>query len=181
MSCCGKLGEALKKIFDALKPLLAVALLCVSAYFLFLAPAGATVGSVFGGLSWMPSVITTSTVSATTAGYLALGAAVIVDADGVSELAASAANTVGNIAGNVVAAAAAGASAALFGGNAWLWALGALALYFLVIGDKKEEGTSKDGSAPKADAPLARPEQETSLSLLSKDADNQEGEGTAYA
>lgn len=181
MSCCGKLGEALKKIFNALKPLLAVALLCVSAYFLFLAPAGATVGSVFGGLSWMPSVITTSTISATTAGYLALGAAVIVDADGVSKLAGSVANKVGRIAGKVVAAAAAGAGAGLFGGNAWIWALGALALYFLMTGDDEEESTSKDGSAPEADAPPARAEQKTSLSLFSRDADDREGKGTAYA
>lgn len=179
MSCCGKLGEALKKIFNALKPLLAVALLCASAYFLFLAPAGATVGSVFGGLSWMPSVITTSAMSATTAGYLALGAAVIVDADGVAELASSAAKTVGNIAGKVVAAAAAGASAGLFGGNAWLWALGALAVYFLVAGDSDEEDTSKDSAVPRADAPPARAEQETSLSLFS-DRDSSAGDGSAY-
>lgn len=138
MSCCGKLGEALKKIFNALKPLLAVALLCVSAYFLFLAPAGATVGSVFGGLSWMPTAITTSAISASTAGYLALGAAVLVDSEGVSQLAGTVASSVGKVAGTVVAAAAGGLVSGLSGGNALLWIIGGLALYFLLTSDDDE-------------------------------------------
>lgn len=164
MSCCGKLGEALKKIFNALKPLLAVALLCVSAYFLFLAPAGATVGSVFGGLSWMPTAIATSAVSASTAGYLALGAAVLVDSEGVSQLAGSVASTVGKVAGTVVAAAAGGLASGLFGGNAALWIIGGLALYFLLKSDDEEE---KEDGARDADVEKGDLKREVPAPLVS--------------
>lgn len=150
MSCCGKLGAALKKIFNALRPLLAVALLCVAAYFLFLAPVGATVGSVFGSISWMPAAISGSAMAATTAGYLALGAAVLVDAEGIGEVVGGAVGTVARTAGAVVAAAAGGALSGLFGGNFLPLALGAFALYlfFTRKKDKDEnEGSDSDESS----------------------------------
>lgn len=143
MSCCGKLGAALKKIFNALRPLLAVALLCVAAYFLFLAPVGATVGSVFGSISWMPLAVSGSAMTATTAGYIALGAAVLVDAEGIGEIVGSAVGTVANTAGAVIAAAAGGAASGLFGGNFLPFALGAFALYLFFTRKKDEDESEK--------------------------------------
>lgn len=146
MSCCGKLGAALKKIFNALRPLLAVALLCVAAYFLFLAPAGATVGSVFGSVPWMPLAVSGSAMTATTAGYVALGAAVLVDAEGIGGIVGDAAGAVARTAGAVVAAAIGGAASGLFGGDFLPLALGAFVLYLFFTRKKDEDKSGKSDS-----------------------------------
>lgn len=144
MSCCSGLANVLKKVFNALKPLLTVALLCAAAYFLFLAPATATLGSTLGSLSWMPTVIAESTLAASTVGYIALGAAVLVDPEGIGELAGSAAQTIGKVAGSVVAGLAGGVAGGLFGGNfLGFAALGALAWFLFFRKDDDGETVSE--------------------------------------
>lgn len=149
MSCCGKIGEALKKVFKVLKPLLAVALVAFAGYLLWLVPAGATLGSVLAGVSWLPAALTTSTITATTAAYIALGAAVVIDSEGLGAAAGSVAKGVGTVAGKVLAGAAAGVAAGVSGGNNWLLyaALAAAAWYFL-FRDEEDKETETESASP---------------------------------
>lgn len=140
MSCCSKLGNIIKKVINALKPILVVALLCVAAYFLILAPAGAV--ALFEGFTFLPTFVTSLSLQASTWGYLALGAAVMVDPAAVGEIAGNAAKAVGEVAGTVVSAAAGGVAASLFGGSSgWVFAaVGAFLFYkFFLASDDDDE------------------------------------------
>lgn len=134
---CKGISSILKSIVNALKPILTIALLAAAAYFIFIAPAGATLGSTFAGISWMPAVIAESTLSVATAGYLALGAAVVLDPEGVAAVTSSVANNVGSVAGSILSGVTAGL---VSGSNIGAWVLyGALAWFFLFRKDSKDE------------------------------------------
>lgn len=134
---CSGISSILKSIVNALKPILTIALLAAAAYFLFIAPAGATLASTFSGISWMPAVIAESSISVVTAGYLALGAAVVLNPEGVAQVVSSVANSVGTVAGSVISGVATGL---ISGSNIGTWALyGALAWFFLFRKDSKDE------------------------------------------
>lgn len=155
MSCCSKLGDIIKKVINALKPILVVALLCVAAYFLILAPAGSV--ALFQGYTFLPTFVTSLSLQASTWGYLALGAAVMVDPSAVGEIAGNAAEAVGKVAGTVVAAAAGGVASGLFGGsNGWFFAaIGAFLVYKLFIAkdDDEEEEDAKEKEDAKEESP----------------------------
>lgn len=134
---CKGISSILKSIVNALKPILTIALLAAAAYFLFIAPVGATLGSTFAGVSWMPAVIAESALSVATAGYLALGAAVVLNPEGVAEVASSVANGVGSVAGSILSGVTKGL---VKGSSIGTWALyGALAWFFLFRKDSKDE------------------------------------------
>lgn len=134
---CKGISSILKSIVNALKPILTIALLAAAAYFLFIAPVGATLGSTFAGISWMPAVIAESALSVATAGYLALGAAVVLNPEGVAQVASSVANGVGAVASSIVSGVLKGFAS---GSNIGSWALyGALAWFFLFRKDSKDE------------------------------------------
>lgn len=155
MSCCSKLGDIIKKVINALKPILVVALLCVAAYFLILAPAGSV--ALFEGFTFLPTFATSLSLQASTWGYLALGAAVMVDPNAVGEIAGNAAEAVGKVAGTVAAGVAGGVATGLFGGsNGWFFAaIGAFLLYKLFIAkDGDEEEEHADEESPSSAKPL---------------------------
>lgn len=108
MSCCGKIAAVLKKVLDALGPILAVALVCFAAYLLVFATPGFIVA--MEGFVSLPAFLTG--LEATTWAYIALGTAVIISPETVTEIASEAGQFVGkavsNIAGAVVAGAAGG-------------------------------------------------------------------------
>lgn len=134
---CKGISSILKSIVNALKPILTIALLAAAAYFLFIAPAGATLAGTFSGISWMPAVIAESALSVTTAGYIALGAAVVLNPEGVAQVTSSVAEGVGSIAGAVLSGVATGL---VQGSSIGTWALyGALAWFFLFRKDSKDE------------------------------------------
>lgn len=141
MSCCSKLKEIVKKILKAIKPLLTIALLAAAAYFLFFAPAGML--TPLSGVSWLPAWAKTASASATTWGVAALGAALVINPDGVSDIMSNAANAVGTVAGKVAGGLAAGVvggvTASVFGMSPTaLIALAGL-LYFFVFSDDAKD------------------------------------------
>lgn len=138
---CKAIGAVLKKIVKALKPILAVALLAFAAYAFFVI-AGSTLGSV-AALSWMPAGA--ATLTGTTAAYIALGAAVLIDGSTVGSIVGSAAKGVGKVAGAVVSGVVGGALAGVTGGNFWLYAIGGVALWYFLSSDddKKKKETAK--------------------------------------
>lgn len=151
MSCCSKIGDIIKKVINALKPILVVALLCVAAYFLILSPPGAL--ALFEGFTFLPAFVTSLSLQASTWGYLALGAAVMVDPNAVGEIAGNAAEAVGEVAGTVIAGVAGGVASGLFdGSNGWFFAaIGAFLVYKLFIAKdddkkKKEEDADEERS-----------------------------------
>lgn len=145
MSCCSSLVAGLKKVLKKLGPILAIALALYGSYLLFSEAVSLTLWS---GVSWLPAGIETLTLSSTTAGYLALGASLVVDPEAVGEIAGSIANSAGEVAGKVVAGAAAGLGAgvsnALFGTDlTTLLVIGGLTWFFFFRkrpSDVKEKG-----------------------------------------
>lgn len=143
---------------DALGPILQIVLLCVAAYFLWFAPQVVT--AALSGFTWLPAAISTATFSAATWGYLALGAAVLIDPEGFGEIAGGVAETVGEVAGSVIAGAAGGVATGLFG-TSWttifFGAIGAYLLYGYLTRDKSDEQSNEkggqDGKQPSNAAP----------------------------
>lgn len=140
MSCCGKIGAVLKKILSKLKPILTVLLLAFAAYMLFFVAPG-TMVTLFEGFSWLPAWATTATATASVWGYAALGLALVINPEGVSEVAGSIAGTIGSVAGSVISGAVGGAAAGLLS-NPWFGLAAAVAVWFLFFrkGDDGETG-----------------------------------------
>lgn len=136
MDCCGKIGEVISKIMDAIKPILAVVLLAVAAYYLWWAQPGAW-ASMVAGMEWMPAIL--AGASNELIATLAFGAALVVSPETVVEIASQAAKTVGSVASKVVAATATGLAAGLFGENGLALLIGAAVLYFFLTRDKAEK------------------------------------------
>lgn len=151
MACCSKIGEFLKKIVNALRPLLAVVLLCTAAYFAFFAGPGMI--AALEGFTFLPAFITAATAPASVWAYAALGAAILIDGKTVGELAGSVASTVGEIAGGVATSVATGVLGGLVGGSTsvttWL-ALAALA-YFFIFSDSAKDNRRSVSNAFKSD------------------------------
>lgn len=132
MSCCSSITDVLKNILKAIAPIVAIALVCFAIYAIFLAGPGAL--AFLQGVTWLPAGIVA--MEASTLGYLALGAALVVSPETVTEIATSVAKTVGNVAGIVIAGVTGGLVSGLFGGASGTTILGyaavaALAYYFL--------------------------------------------------
>lgn len=146
MSCCSKIGDILRKVLDSLGPIISIALLCVAAYFLIFAGPGAI--AALEGFTFLPASLTTLTLQASTWGYLALGAAVIIDPAFVAETAGTIAKSVGNIAGAVVSGLTGGLVSGLFGGDSFLPALvaGGLIWFFFF---RKKDNESDSSTEPK--------------------------------
>lgn len=121
MACCGKIGEILEKIIDAIAPILAIALVLAAAYVLVFAAPGVTLGA-FTGFTWLP--VSIAGLSASTAAYVALGMAVMLDPDGAASLVGNAAGKMGEVAGKITAAAFGGVASGLTSGG-----VGAFLLY----------------------------------------------------
>lgn len=149
MSCCSKIGEVLKSLVKALKPILAVALVAFAAYAVWVV-GPATLGSV-PALSWMPATILG--MSGTTAGYIALGAALIVDGDTIANIGGELAEGVGEVAGAVIGGIGAGLVSSVTS-SSFLPLLigGAIFWFFWLRDDRKEEkddrkeGDGKEGN-----------------------------------
>lgn len=148
MACCGKIGEILKKVVSALKPILQVLLLAVAAYVLIF-DGGATLMAYLKTISWLPAVLTG--LSATTLGYLALGMAVLVDPAQAGEWVGDAASAVGEIAGDVIGAAAGGLASGLVSSPLGMLALAAGVYFLFFSGDRK----AKDSPAKANDSPAS--------------------------
>lgn len=140
MSCCRKIGEVLKSIVKALKPILAVALVAFAAYAVWVV-GPATLGSV-PALSWMPSAILG--MSGTTAGYIALGAALIVDGDTIANIGGELAEGVGEVAGAVIGGIGAGAVSSITSSSLFPWLVGGAIVWFLLKKRKEKEKERKE-------------------------------------
>lgn len=137
--CCSKIGQILKKIIQAIKPILQVVLLAAAVYFTwFVAPGSIT---ALNGFTWLPTFFTTMTAANTTWAYAALGMALIIDPENIVEAVGSAAGAVGEAAGAVIAGVSSGLSNGLFGGNLLPILLGAAAIWFLFIRKDDKGGT----------------------------------------
>lgn len=133
MSCCSSITDVLKNIIKAIAPIVAIALVCFAVYAIFLAGPGAL--ALLQGVTWLPAGLVA--MEASTVGYLALGAALLVSPETVTEIATTVAKTVGSVAGTVLAGVTGGLVSGLFGGASGTTILGyaalaALAYYFLV-------------------------------------------------
>lgn len=135
MSCCGKIGDVLSSVLNAIKPLLTVALLCFAAYALLWVAPGATIAWL-EGISWLPAAITGATAS--TLGYIALGATLLLDPEAVVDIAKGIASTVGKVAGAVVAGVTTGLLSGLSSSTLLGYAALALAAYFLFFKNKED-------------------------------------------
>lgn len=141
MSCCSKIGDILRQIVDALGPILTIALLCVAAYFLiFAAPEALT---ALSGFTWLPTSLTTLSLQASTWGYLALGAAVVLDPATAAEIVGSVASGVGTIAGTVVTSVVGGVVSGLFGTSTSNLLLIGLAGYLLYAYFTREKSAAE--------------------------------------
>lgn len=141
MSCCSKIGEILKSIVKALKPILAVALLAFAAYAIWVV-GPAALGSV-PALSWMPAAVLG--MSGTTAGYIALGAALIVDGDTIASIGGELAEGVGEVAGAVIGGIGAGLVSSVTSSSLFPWLIGgAILWYFWSRDDEKGDDGRKD-------------------------------------
>lgn len=126
MSCCSKIAEMLKKVLSSLGPILAIALLCFAAYLLVVSSgAAASLIAAMEGFVGLPTFLVG--LEATTWAYIAIGLAVVVSPETVTDLASNAGSfvgkTVGNIAGAVAAGVVGGATGFASGG------LGSVVLY----------------------------------------------------
>lgn len=132
---CGKIGELLKKVVNALGPILAIALLAFAAYAIWIV--GPAALSSVGWLSWMPASVLA--ISGTTAGYIALGASLLLDSDAVGEVVGDIAEGVGEVAGNVIAGLGGGIASGLAGGNFLTYALLGFAAWWFLFRDNRED------------------------------------------
>lgn len=133
---CGKIGELLKKVVNALGPILAIALLAFAAYAIWVV--GPAALSSVGWLSWMPASVLA--ISGTTAGYIALGASLLLDSDAVGEVVGTIVGNAGEVAGRVITGLVGGVVSGLTGGSFLTYALlGFAAWWFLFRDDDKNE------------------------------------------
>lgn len=161
MDCCGKIGDILKSIMNAIRPLLAIALICVAAYFMWWAPTGAW-AAFAANITWMPAFLVGA--SNTTLAIVAFGAALVVDSDTVVALAASGARAVGNVIGSVIGAVATGLTGGLFGKDGLAFLVGGLALYWFLTSDSEKKQASEaeekkgksaqDKNSPDSESPI---------------------------
>lgn len=141
MSCCSKIADILKKVLSALGPILAIALVCLAAYFFIWAGPG-FITAMEGYLS-LPSFLVG--LEPTTWGYIALGMAVVASPETITQVATSAGKFVGkvvsNVAGAILAGVAGGASGFFSGGlgQGILFAGLAYLGYKFFIAERKEE------------------------------------------
>lgn len=141
MSCCGKIGQVLKKLSKALKKVLVVVLVAFAAWAIFLAAPGTMLP--LAKFTWLPAWASGITLSAATWGYIALGAAILIDSSTVTELAGKIGQTIGKAA-SAVAAGVAGAAGGFFSGSGLVGIAVVVGFwYFFLRNDKKEEGESK--------------------------------------
>lgn len=146
---CGKIGELLKKVVNALGPILAIALLAFAAYAIWIV--GPAALSSVGWLSWMPASVLA--ISGTTAGYIALGASLLLDSDAVGEVVGTIAKKAGEVAGSVAAGLAGGVVSGLTGGDFLTYAvLGFAAWWFLFRDDSEDESKYHVQTAPTTSA-----------------------------
>lgn len=185
MACCSKIGEFLKKIVNALRPLLAVVLLCTAAYFAFFTGPGMI--AALEGFTFLPAFITAATAPASVWAFAALGAALLIDGETVGEIAGSVASTVGEIAGDVASSVATGVLGGLFGGSTsvttWL-ALAALA-YFFIFSDGAKNNRQSVSNAFTSDgggaSGRAKQEGDSSIYKESKTNGIKPGDATSYS
>jgi hypothetical protein len=159
MSCCSKIGEILKSIVKALAPILAVALLAFAVYAIWVV-GPATLGSV-SALSWMPTAV--FGMSGTTAGYIALGAALIVDGDTIADIGGEIAEGVGEVAGAVIGGIGGGLVSSVTSSSLFPWLVGGAILWYFWSRDDEEKDKPSVRSAQqevgrKEDNPKAQPE-----------------------
>lgn len=167
MSCCSKLIDSLKKLVKKLLPLIAIGLVLFGGYLLLVAGPGVTLGSVLSGIPWMPAALAASTIPASTAAWLALGAAVIVSPETVGEIVGNVVSTAAEIAGSVVSAGLGGLVSGLTGGGSGSivgYALLAGLVYFLFFSDQAERRRERK-EAEEERLRLRQEEREDSLRL----------------
>lgn len=153
MDCCGKLGDIISGIIEAIRPLLAIALVALAIYFMWFA--SAEFMAYFANITWLPAMITT--LGSTELAVVAFGAALLVDSSTVAAIAQKAASTVGKVVGSVIGAVAGGVTTGLFGPNAVYWLLGGLALYLLLTSDKKPSSGLGTSALPDESPPARLP------------------------
>lgn len=134
--------DVLKKVLKALGPILTIALLAFAAYMLiFGGPLFMTAIQGFAGI--LPEVIVG--MEAATWGYIALGAAVVIDLATGGEMIGSIVEGVGKVAGKIIAGAAAGLGVGLFGdggfGKVAVYAGLGFLLYLFLTREKDESPT----------------------------------------
>jgi hypothetical protein len=135
MSCCSKIGEILKSIVKALKPILAVALLAFAVYAIWVV--GPAALKSVAALSWMPTAVLG--MSGTTAGYLALGAALLVDGDAVADIGGELAEGVGEVAGAVIGGIGAGVASSITSSSLFPWLVGGAILWYFWSRDEEKK------------------------------------------
>ena len=141
MSCCSKIGEILKSIVKALAPILAVALLAFAVYAIWVV-GPAVLGSV-PALSWMPTALLG--MSGTTAGYIALGAALLVDGDTIADIGGEIGEGIGGVAGAVIGGIGGGLVSGFTSSSLLPWLIGGVIFwYFWSRDDEKKEDEKKE-------------------------------------
>lgn len=153
MSCCSKIGALLKKVLDALGPILTIALLCFSAYLLIVsAGTGAGLIASMEGYLALPAALVG--LSPTTWAFVAIGMAVVISPTTVGAIASGAGEVVGKVTSGVLSAASkflGGALGGLASGGGGLLTFGLISvgLYFL-FGKKGNDEEPKDTTTVKA-------------------------------
>lgn len=156
MSCCDSIIDTLKSVLSAIAPIVAIALMAFAVYAIFLAGPGAF--SFLAELAWVPAGV--AAMEASTLGYIALGAALIVSPETVTDIATSVAETVGSVAGTVVTGIAGGLVGGLFGGSGSIIgyaALAALGYYFFF---RKKSPEEEERAALRAEAKAEKSEKD---------------------
>lgn len=156
MSCCSSITDVLKSIIKSIAPIVSIALMAFAVYAIFLAGPG--VLACLQGISWLPTGILT--MQASTLGYLALGASLIISPETVTGIANTVATAIGSVAGTVVAGVTGGLASGLLGsGDSSILGYAALAAvaYFLLTRKRdteESEAASKPRSGVTSESPL---------------------------
>lgn len=151
MGCCGKIGDMLSGIFDIVKKVLVVALLCAAVYFAFFGGSGAL--AIFSNFTFLPTFITTASASAATWAAVSLGTAILLDPDAVISVGGSLASGIGKVAGAVIAGAGAGVVSGLTGSNLSLMSMVAIGVgaWWLLGYFEKKRKTDAEAAERKLD------------------------------
>lgn len=139
MSCCSKIKDILKSIVKALAPILAVALLAFAVYAIWVI--GPAALSSVSALSWMPSTVLA--MSGTTAGYIALGASLIVDSDTIADIGGEIGEGIGDVVGEVIGGIGGGLVSTFTSSSVFPWLVGAAILWYFWPSDDKNSGVEQ--------------------------------------
>lgn len=159
--CCSKITDALKGIMGSIGKIVAIALLCAAVYFTWFAGPGAI--QALAGISWLPATLQAASATGPVWGAVALGAAVLIDSETVTEVVTKAGAAIGNAAAGVVAGVASGLASGLGGSNLLAWVAAAAIAYWFVFVRKSDKRDESTGDTKVSDLPYDASAEQKSL------------------